>query len=114
MRYLGTHSEDAISEMAAVMRAQLEQQSKRQRRHYTPQQPLNPSDSDTPAPRKFLDQCLRQYMKCTGNCSDTLNLAPYGTQALYFPVELQDHKQHSKNTPAQNGLDQGVLPLQSE
>lgn len=36
---------------------------------------------------------------------DTLNPAPCGTQPL-FSTTLQHHKQHSKNTPAQNGRHQ--------
>lgn len=45
-------------------------------------------------------------MKCTMNCNVTQWIQPLSNTSFEFLTSPQDHKEHSKNTPAQSGLNQ--------
>lgn len=98
--------------MPAVMRSQLEQQSKRQRRHVLWGTALKALHTTAASEPQWLRHTNTQ--KVSGLVSEIVHevhcehteSSPLWNTSLELLIALQDRKQHSKNNPAQSGLDQ--------
>lgn len=95
------------------MWSQLGQQSKRHRRHVLWDWALKALHTRAASEPQWLRHTSTQQASELVSetvhyvhCSVTHWIQPPVEHKLWFPTTLQHHKQHSKNTPAQNGLDQ--------